>query len=80
MVFMAPWFSWSSHSKYTGVVCHSLYQSLVRTLHYDLSILGGLHGMAHSFIELHKPLCRDKAVVHEGVDLNGKEIQKGEYM
>ena len=30
----------------------------VRTLHYDLSILGALHGMAHSFIEL------DKAVVH----------------
>ena len=24
----------------------------VKTLHQDLSILGGLHGMAHSFIEL----------------------------
>ena len=24
-----------------------------------------LHGMAHSFIELHKPLCRGKAVIHE---------------
>ena len=30
----------------------------VRTLHHDPSVLGGLHGMAHSFIEL------DKAVVH----------------
>ena len=30
----------------------------VRTLHHDPSILGALHGMAHSFIEL------DKAVVH----------------
>ena len=29
-----------------------------RTLCHDLSILGGLHGMAHSFIEL------GKAVVH----------------
>ena len=25
-----------------------------------------LQGMAHSFIELHKPLCQDKAVIHEG--------------
>ena len=25
-----------------------------------------LHGMAHCFIELHKPLCQDKAVIHEG--------------
>ena len=29
-----------------------------RTIHYDLSILDGLHSMAYSFIEL------DKAVVH----------------
>jgi len=32
--------------------------TFVRTLHHVLSILGGLHGMAHCFIEL------DKAVVH----------------
>ena len=25
-----------------------------------------LHSMAHSFIELHKPLCHDKVVIHEG--------------
>ena len=25
------------------------------------------HGMAYSFIELHKPLCCDKAMTHEGV-------------
>ena len=24
-----------------------------------------LHGMAHRFIELHKPLCHNKAVIHE---------------
>ena len=30
----------------------------VRTLHHDPSILGDLHGMAHSFFEL------DKAVIH----------------
>ena len=36
------------------------FPSFVRTLHHDLSVLGGpaLHGMAHSFTEL------DKAVVH----------------
>ena len=26
-----------------------------------------LHGMAHSFIELDKPLRQDKGVIHEGV-------------
>ena len=25
-----------------------------------------LHSMAHSFIELHKPLLSDKTVIHEG--------------
>ena len=34
---------------------------VVRILHYDLSILGGLHDMAHGFTELHKLLCQDKA-------------------
>ena len=27
-----------------------------------------LYGMAHSFIELHKPLHHDKAVIHEDPD------------
>ena len=26
-----------------------------------------LQGMAHNVIELHKPICHDKAVIHEGV-------------
>ena len=26
-----------------------------------------LHGMAHSFVGLHKPLCHNKAVIHEDV-------------
>ena len=35
--------SWGSHSKYTGVVCipSSSGSHFARTLHYDLSILGG---------------------------------------
>ena len=37
----------------------------VRTLHYDPSILSALRGMAHSFIESHKPLQHDKAVIHK---------------
>ena len=36
-----------------------------RTLHYDPSVFGGpaWHGSAS---ELHKPLCHNKAVIHEG--------------
>ena len=28
-----------------------------------------LHGLAHSFIKLCKPLCHDKAVIHEGMEM-----------
>ena len=46
---------WHSQGKNTEVVCHSLLQwTTFRTLHHDPSVLGGLHGMAHSFIELNK--------------------------
>ena len=38
----------------------------VRTLRYDPFVLVALHGMAHIFIELCKPLYHNKAVVHEG--------------
>ena len=37
----------------------------------DLSCMA-LNSMAHSFIELCKPLCHSKTVIHEG-DLNGHE-------
>ena len=43
--------------------------ALVRTLHYDPSILSGPADVAHSFIDLHKPLCHDKAVIHEGAHI-----------
>ena len=33
-----------------------------------------LPGTAHSFIELHKPLCPDKAVIHEGEGNPSKEV------
>ena len=37
-----------------------------------------LHCMAHSFIEIHKPLCHEKAVIHEGDGwhqwINGHEL------
>ena len=39
----------------------------VRTLHYEESWVA-LHRMAHSFIELCKPLCHDKAVIHDNVN------------
>ena len=31
-----------------------------------------LHGMAHSFVELHKPLHHNKAVIHEGEDMHNQ--------
>ena len=57
-------FSWYI---YWGV-CHSLLHGshFVRTLHYDPSVLSGLHGRAQGFIELCKPLYHNKAVIHEG--------------
>ena len=58
---------WSSRDRYTGVVCHSLLQWIIS---YQKSppwpVCLGLYGMAHSCIELHKPLQHDKAVIHEG--------------
>ena len=40
------------------VIPFSIGPHFVRTFHHDPSVLGGLHGTAHSFIEL------DKAVIH----------------
>ena len=40
-----------------------------RTLHYDPCVLVALGGMAHSSIELRKPLHHNKAMIHEGVTL-----------
>ena len=54
----------------------------IRTLLSDPSFLVALRGMAHSFIELHKPLCHDKAVIHKGeilpyVSLKDKDFGGG---
>ena len=60
--------SWGSHSKHTGVVCHSLLwwitfcQNSSATAHLSWV---ALHIMAHSFIELCKPLRHNKAMMHE---------------
>ena len=41
--------------------------------------------MVHSFTELHKPFCHDKAVIHEGrsnalaTNVNGRLIGKDPY-
>ena len=37
-----------------------------------------LHGMAHSFNELRKPLHHNKAVIHEGERLKAKEERVAE--
>ena len=60
--------SWGSHSKYTGVVCYSLLQWI--TFWSELSTMTcpswvALLSMAHSFLELCKPLHHN-TVIHEG--------------
>ena len=35
-----------------------------------------LHGMAHSFIGLHKPLDHDKAVIREEGTSGGKKVEE----
>ena len=52
--------SWGSQGKNAEELCipFSSGPHFVRTLHHDPSVLGGLHGMAHSFIQL------DKVVSH----------------
>jgi len=56
--------SWSSHGTYTGVVYHSLLQWIIFCQNSPSRM--ALHdGMVHSFIELCKPLCYNKAVIHE---------------
>ena len=59
---------WDSPGKNTGADCHFLHWTMFcqKTLHYAPSILGPLHSLAHSFLELCKPLCHDKAAIHEG--------------
>ena len=51
--------SWGSPGKSTGVVCHFLQWTLFchNSLHITCLSWVALHGMAHSFIELCKPLC-----------------------
>ena len=39
-----------------------------------------LQSMAHSFIDLHKPLCHDKAVIHEGGMFTYIDIYMHVYM
>ena len=72
--------SWSSHGKYTGVVCHSFLQGsrFVRTTMTHPSWVT-LNGMAHSFTELHKLLHHDKAVIPEGLYRQGCDLPRVMY-
>ena len=67
-LFVFSYCSRGSGGKSTGVVCHSLMVDHVlsecSTVTHPSWV--ALHSMAHSFIELHKPLHHDKAVIHEG--------------
>ena len=64
-IFAFAYCSWASRGKNTGVGCHSLLQWT--TFFSELSNMTclswvDLHGVAHTF----KPLCNDKAGIHEG--------------
>ena len=51
-------------------VLSSSVSCFVRTLTKTCPSWVALHGVAHSFIELCKPLCHDKAVICEGAHGN----------
>ena len=38
-----------------------------------------LHGMVHSFTELHESFCYDKAVIHEGVLISRESKSKLQF-
>ena len=60
--------SWGSHDRDTGVLCHSLLQWIMfcqNSLLWTV-LLGWPCMAAHSFTELHKPLCHNKTVIPEG--------------
>ena len=60
--------SWGSHGKYTRVVCHSLFRWITFCQNSLLWLIHlGWPCMAHSFIELCKPLHHDKAMILEGI-------------
>ena len=64
------WFSWQEYGSglpFPSPVDHILSELLTMT---HLSWVT-LHGMAHSFTELCKPLHESKAVIHEGEDTIG---------
>jgi len=65
-LFAFSYYLWGSICKNTGVVTISSSSEphFVRTLHDDSTFVS-LYGIAHSFIELCKPICHDKAVTHE---------------
>ena len=50
---------WSATSSSSG-------QCFIRTVRYDPVCVVALHDMAHSFTELYKSHCHNKAVIHEG--------------
>ena len=74
--------SWGSQGKYIGVVCHSLLQWI---MFCQNSLLWPVHlGWPSTawliVIEIHKPLCHEKAVILEGDGwhqwINGQELRQ----
>ena len=67
--FVFPYCSCGSYGTNTGVVVHSLLQwnaVCQNTPLWPICPGVAMQSMAHSFIELRKPLYHDKAVIYEG--------------
>ena len=77
-LFAFSYCSWGSHSKNTGVVCHSLLQWTVLSELFTMTCLSWVaqHSLAHSFIELCKAPCHDKGVIHERIHITKMVIFK----
>ena len=81
ILFVLLYSSWGSHSKYTGVVCHSLLQWIIFCQNSPLwpVCLGQPYlEWLSSLMDFCNPLCHDKAVIQEGreikpVDLKGNQ-------
>ena len=68
MYLVAIYCLWGSPGKNPGVGCHSFLPWITFCQNSTTCPSWmALHSMAHSFIEFCKPLCYDKAVIHERI-------------
>ena len=64
-LFAFSYCSWGSPGRDTRMICHPLLQWTMFYQNSPLWLWVTLHGMAHSYTELCKPLCLNKAMIHD---------------